>query len=173
MFVFVTARERLSLSLRRKKPKAGLSFLSCCVYCSETSFGRNCAIYDLVECSLLYQCPFCSFKVWPVQTDWNADWQRADAEYSVPRAAVDIPCQWTSLAPTAMNISRLIASLSVHSSVASGSIISECTHYLSLTVLHCNTLTLCAHMSWGWCMYTLKYLSVCCTLFLVIGTESL
>lgn len=50
--------------------------------------------------------------------------------------------------------------LSVHSSVASGSIVSEGTHCKCLTVRHCNTLTLCVHMPWGWCMCTHIFLSL-------------
>lgn len=65
------------------------------------------------------------------------------------------------LLTTVVNIGRLIMPLSVHSSVASGSIVSEDTHCKCLTVRHCNTLTLCVHMQWGWCMYTHIFLSLC------------
>lgn len=45
--------------------------------------------------------------------------------------------------------------------MASCSIISECTHCIFFTVLHCNTLTLGVHMPRGWCMYTHKYFCLC------------
>lgn len=33
MLLFVTAREKAVTFTEKKKPKAGLTFLSCCVYC--------------------------------------------------------------------------------------------------------------------------------------------
>ena len=110
--------------------------------------------------------------------DWKTDGRRADAEYSsvIPHAALALFIFCISepahLLTTVVNFGRLIMPLSVHSSVASGSIVSEGTHCKCLTVRHCNTLTLCVHMPWGWCMYTHIFLSLC-ILFLVMGAQPL
>lgn len=127
-------------------------------------------MHDPVECFLLYHCPFLlPQKVWQAQTDWKTDWRGADAVYSsvIPHAAlaVFIFCisEPARLLTAVVDIGRLIMPLSAHSSVASGSIISERTHCIFLTVWHCNTLTLCVHMPWGWRMYTLKYFVCLCT----------
>lgn len=58
MSLFVTVREKAATFTEKEKPKAGLTFLSCCVYCFESFSGGNCAMHDPVECFLLYLCPF-------------------------------------------------------------------------------------------------------------------
>lgn len=49
----VTVREE-AVTFSEEKPKAALTFLSCCVYCFETSFKGNSAMHDAFECFLLY-----------------------------------------------------------------------------------------------------------------------
>lgn len=63
-YCFVTVREKAVTCTEKEKPKSGVTFLSRCVYCFETSSGGNCAMHDLVECFLLYtSISFCSLKV--------------------------------------------------------------------------------------------------------------
>lgn len=54
MLLFVAVREQAVAFTKKEKANAGVTFLSYCVYCSETSSGENRAMHDPAECSLLY-----------------------------------------------------------------------------------------------------------------------
>lgn len=51
---FVTVREKAVTFTEKEKPQAGVTFLSYCVYRTETSFAGYCAMHDPGECFLLY-----------------------------------------------------------------------------------------------------------------------
>lgn len=54
MLICYCERKKAATFIKKEKPNAGVILLSCCVYCSETSSGGNCAMHDPVECFLLY-----------------------------------------------------------------------------------------------------------------------
>lgn len=127
---FVTVREKKAVTFTEKeKPKLGVTFLSCRVYCFETSTGGNRAMHDPVECFLLYT----SVPVTPLFSDLSRlterlmekDWmQNIQAQFLNAALALFIFCVSAPACPptTVVSIDRRVMPLSVHgthSSVAS------------------------------------------------------